>query len=90
MPALQDKTVLIIGWDSRIARAVASAVSQHGGRVAAGGLHPDDLAASNRGAYIGTENAHVTDERSIAALAAVTNGFSTRVSVAVDGGEHLA
>jgi NAD(P)-dependent dehydrogenase (short-subunit alcohol dehydrogenase family) len=88
MPALQDETVLIICRGSGIARAVALAVSQHGGRVAAAGLHPDDL-ATNRGAYIGTENVHVTDERSIAALAAVTNGFLT-LSVAVDGASTLS
>jgi NAD(P)-dependent dehydrogenase (short-subunit alcohol dehydrogenase family) len=89
MPALQDKTVLIIGRDTGIARAVALAVGQHGGRVAAAGLHPDDLAESNRGVDIGIEHDDVTDEPSIAALAALTNGFLTGVSVAVDGGEHL-
>jgi len=74
MSALQDKTLLIMGPDSGIARAVALAVSQPRGRVAAAGLHPDDLAESNRGADIGIEHVDVTDQPSIAALAALTNG----------------
>jgi len=88
MPALQDKTVLIIGRDSGIVRAVALAVSQDGGRVVAG-LHPDELAEANRGPDIGIEHVDVTDEPSIAALAALTSGFLTGVSIPVDGGEHL-
>lgn len=89
MPALQDKTVLIIGRGSGIACAIALAVSQDGGRVVAAGLHPDDLAGAYRGTAIGIEHVHVTDEPSIAALAALTNGFLTGVSITVDGGEHL-
>ena len=77
MPALQDKTVLIIGRDSRTARAVALAVSQGGGRVVDAGLHPDELAEANRGTDIGIEHVDVTDELSIAALEALTNGFLT-------------
>lgn len=46
MPSLKDKTVLIIGRGSGIARAIALAVSEDGGRVIAAGRHPDDLAAS--------------------------------------------
>jgi len=89
MPALQDKTVLIIGRDSGTARAVAFAVSQGGGRVVAAGLHPDELTEANRGTDIGIEHVDVTDEPSIAALGALTNGFLTCVSVPIDGGEHL-
>jgi NAD(P)-dependent dehydrogenase (short-subunit alcohol dehydrogenase family) len=89
MPALQDMTVLIIGRDSGIARAVALAISQNGGRVAAAGLHPDDLAGANRGAETSIEHVDVTDEPSIAALAPLTNRFLTGDSVAVDGGGHL-
>jgi len=37
MPALHDKTVLIIGTDYGMARAIALAVSQDGGRVRDGG-----------------------------------------------------
>jgi NAD(P)-dependent dehydrogenase (short-subunit alcohol dehydrogenase family) len=85
MPALQDKTVLIIGRGS----GIALAVSQDGGWVAAAGLHPDDLAEAYRGTDIGIEHVDVTDEPSIAAPAALTNGFLTGVSILVDGGEHL-
>src|SRR6202453_4917746 len=69
MPALKDKTVLIIGRGSGIARAIALAVSEDGGRVIAAGLHPDDLAESYRGTDFGIELLDVTDESSIAALA---------------------
>ncbi|MGB6579608.1 MAG: SDR family NAD(P)-dependent oxidoreductase [Streptosporangiaceae bacterium] len=89
MPALQDKTVLVIGQGSGIARAIAQAVGEDGGRVAAAGLHPDDLAEAYRGTDIGIEHVDVTDEPSIAALAALTNGFLTGVSITVDGSEHL-
>jgi NAD(P)-dependent dehydrogenase (short-subunit alcohol dehydrogenase family) len=89
MPAWQDKTVLVIGWGSGIARAIALAVSEDGGRVAAAGLHPDDLAEAYHGTDIGIEHVDVTDEPSIAALAALTNGFLTGVSIPVDGSEHL-
>ena len=51
MPSLKDKTVLIIGRGSGIARAIAMAVSEDGGRVIVAGRHPDDLAAAYRGAY---------------------------------------
>ncbi len=83
MPALQDKTVLIIGRGSGIA------LIQDRGRVAAAGLHPDDLAEAYRGTDIGIEHVYVTDEPSIAAPAALTDGFLTGVSIPVDGGEHL-
>jgi NAD(P)-dependent dehydrogenase (short-subunit alcohol dehydrogenase family) len=69
MPALKDKTVLIIGRGSGIARAIAQAVSEDGGRVIAAGLNPDDLAESYRGMDFGIEYIDVTDESSIAALA---------------------
>jgi NAD(P)-dependent dehydrogenase (short-subunit alcohol dehydrogenase family) len=69
MTSLKDKTVLIIGRGSGIARAIAMAVSDNGGRVIAAGRHPDDLAGAYRGQDIGIERADVTDEASIAALA---------------------
>lgn len=46
MPSLKDKTVLIGGRGSGIARAIAMAVSEDGGRVVVAGRHPDDLAAA--------------------------------------------
>ena len=69
MPSLKDKTVLIIGRGSGIARAIALAVGEDGGQVIAAGRHPDDLAGSYRGTDIGIEHVDVTDESSIAALA---------------------
>lgn len=69
MPSLKDKTVLIIGRGSGIARAIAMAVSEDGGRVIVAGRHPDDLAAAYRGLDMGVEQVDVTDESSIAALA---------------------
>ena len=65
---MQDKTVLVIGQGSGIARAIAQAVGEDGGRVAAAGPHPDDLAEAYRGTDIGIEHVDVTDEPSIAAL----------------------
>jgi len=70
MPSLKDKTVLIIGRGSGIARAIALAVREDGGRVIAAGRHQDDLAGAYRGMDIGVEQVDVTDESSVAALAA--------------------
>ena len=70
MPALKDRTVLIIGRGSGIARGIALAVSEEGGRVIAAGLRPDDLADAYRGMDFGIEQVDVTDESSVAALAA--------------------
>jgi NAD(P)-dependent dehydrogenase (short-subunit alcohol dehydrogenase family) len=69
MPSLKDRTVLIIGRGSGIARAIALAVSEEGGRVIAAGRHPDDLADAYSGRDINIERVDVTDESSIAALA---------------------
>jgi NAD(P)-dependent dehydrogenase (short-subunit alcohol dehydrogenase family) len=69
MLALKDKTVLIIGRGSGIARSIALAVSEEGAEVIAAGLHPEDLADSYRGTDIGIEQVDVTDESSVAALA---------------------
>jgi NAD(P)-dependent dehydrogenase (short-subunit alcohol dehydrogenase family) len=69
MPSLKNKTVLVIGRGSGIARAIALAVSEGGGQVIVAGRQPDDLAESYRGMDIGIEHVDVTDESSIAALA---------------------
>jgi NAD(P)-dependent dehydrogenase (short-subunit alcohol dehydrogenase family) len=68
MPSLKDKTVLIIGRGSGIARAIAMAVSEDGGRVIVAGRQPDDLVAAYRGLDMGVEQVDVTDESSIALL----------------------
>ncbi|MFZ0191508.1 MAG: SDR family oxidoreductase [Streptosporangiaceae bacterium] len=72
MPSLKDKTVLIIGRGSGIARAIALAVCEAGGRVIAAGRNPDNLAGSYRDMNIGVELLDVTDEASVAALAGRT------------------
>jgi NAD(P)-dependent dehydrogenase (short-subunit alcohol dehydrogenase family) len=82
MPSLKGKTVLIIGRGSGIARAIALAVSEDGGRVIAAGRHPDDLADSYRGLDIGIEHADVTDESSVAALAGRAAGVDHVVCTA--------
>jgi NAD(P)-dependent dehydrogenase (short-subunit alcohol dehydrogenase family) len=69
MPSMKDRTVLVIGRGSGIARAIALAVSEDGGRVIAAGRHPDDLADAYRDMDIGIEHVDVTDESSIAVLA---------------------
>jgi NAD(P)-dependent dehydrogenase (short-subunit alcohol dehydrogenase family) len=69
MPSLKDQTVLIIGRGSGIARAIALAVGEDGGRVIAAGLHAGDLAAAYAGQDVGVEQVDVTDESSVAALA---------------------
>jgi NAD(P)-dependent dehydrogenase (short-subunit alcohol dehydrogenase family) len=69
MPSLKDRTVLVIGRGSGIARAIALAVGENGGRVIAAGRRPDDLAAAYRDLDAGIEQVDVTDEDSIAALA---------------------
>ena len=69
MPSLKDRTVLVIGRGGGIARAVALAAGEAGGRVIAAGRHPDELAAAYRGLDVGVEPVDVTDEASIAALA---------------------
>jgi NAD(P)-dependent dehydrogenase (short-subunit alcohol dehydrogenase family) len=61
--------VLIVGRGSGIARAIALAVGEDGGRVIVAGRHPDDLAAAYRGMDMGIERVDVTDESSVAALA---------------------
>ncbi len=69
MPALKDKTVLVIGRGSGIAGAIAQAANEAGGQVIAAGRHPDGLAAACHGMDVGIEQVDVTDEASIAALA---------------------
>ena len=69
MPSLKDRTVLVIGRASGIARAIALAVGKEGARVIAAGRHPEDLAGSYRGTDLGIEEVDVADESSIAALA---------------------
>ena len=78
MPSLKDKTVLIISRGSGIARAIAMAVSEDGGRVIVAGRHPDDLAAAYRGMDMGIEQVDVTDEPSVAGAGGPGRGGGSR------------
>ncbi|HUB22316.1 MAG TPA: SDR family NAD(P)-dependent oxidoreductase [Streptosporangiaceae bacterium] len=82
MLSLKDNTVLVIGRGSGIARAIALAVSEAGGRVIAGGRHQENLAESYRGLDIAVELVDVTDESSVAALAGRVTRLDHVVSTA--------
>jgi NAD(P)-dependent dehydrogenase (short-subunit alcohol dehydrogenase family) len=82
MPSLKDRTVLVIGRGSGIARAIALAVSEEGGRVIAAGRRPDDLAGAYSGRDIDIEQVDVTDESSVAALAGRIGAVDHVVSTA--------
>ena len=69
MPALDNKTVLVIGRGSGLARAVALAARDAGARVVAAGRQQEALEAAYDGEPgIVTEAVDLTDEDSIAAL----------------------
>jgi hypothetical protein len=77
------------GHGSGIARAIALAVSEEGGRVIAAGRRPDDLAGAYSGRDIDIEQVDVTDESSIAALAGrigVVDHVVSTASVRARGG----
>ena len=95
MPDLKDRTVLVIGRGSGIARAIALAVCDEGGRVIAAGAY-DALGAERKAALFGARSASNPARRigtaadiAAAALAVLANGFITGISLPVDGGEHL-
>ena len=69
MSSLQDRTVLVIGRGSGIARAVVLAARDAGARVVAAGRNPEALAEAYAGEPgITVETVDVTDDASIAAL----------------------
>ncbi len=67
--ALRDKTVLVVGRGSGIARAVAQLAQCEGARVIVAGRDPAKLAGAYSGAGVAAEHVDVTDDASIAALA---------------------
>jgi NAD(P)-dependent dehydrogenase (short-subunit alcohol dehydrogenase family) len=67
--SLQDRTVLVIGRGSGIARAVVSAVRAQGAKVVVAGRNTDTLAAAYSDPGVSVEYIDLTDEPSIAALA---------------------
>jgi NAD(P)-dependent dehydrogenase (short-subunit alcohol dehydrogenase family) len=67
--ALQDRTVVVVGRGSGIARAVALMARHEGGRVVAAGRDKAQLADAYAGLDIGPESVDVTDDASIGGLA---------------------
>src|SRR6478735_3792938 len=67
--ALQDKTVVVVGRGSGIARAVALLAHDEGARVIVAGRDKNKLADAYDGVDITAESVDVTDDTSIGALA---------------------
>jgi NAD(P)-dependent dehydrogenase (short-subunit alcohol dehydrogenase family) len=80
--ALQDKTVLVIGRGSGIARAVALLAQSEGARVIVGGRDQAKLASAYGHPDISAEAVDITDDESIAALADRVGGVDHVVSTA--------
>jgi NAD(P)-dependent dehydrogenase (short-subunit alcohol dehydrogenase family) len=69
-PSLNDKTVLVIGRGSGIARAIVQRTRAEGADVIAAGRRPDELAEAHEDdPGVRVESVDLTDDRSIAALA---------------------
>jgi NAD(P)-dependent dehydrogenase (short-subunit alcohol dehydrogenase family) len=69
-PSLNDKTVLVIGRGSGIARAIVQRMRAEGATVIAAGRRPDELTEAHKddpGVHV--ESVDLTDDESIAALA---------------------
>lgn len=66
---LQDKTVVVVGRGSGIARAVSLLAQSEGARVIAAGRDQAKLASAYNGSDITAEVVDLTDDESIAALA---------------------
>jgi NAD(P)-dependent dehydrogenase (short-subunit alcohol dehydrogenase family) len=66
---LQDKTVVVVGRGSGIARAVTLLAHSEGARVVVAGRDQGKLAAAYRETDIAAETVDLTDDASIAALA---------------------
>ena len=66
--ALRDKTVVVIGRGSGIARAVALLARSEGARVIAAGRDQAKLASAYSGSDVTAEVVDITDDESIAAL----------------------
>src|SRR6185369_12973950 len=67
--ALQDKTVVVVGRGSGIARAVALLARDEGAHVIAAGRDRAKLADAYEGLGVAAETLDITDDTSIAALA---------------------
>ncbi|MEU0603642.1 SDR family oxidoreductase [Streptomyces sp. NPDC006393] len=80
--ALRDKTVLVVGRGSGIARAVSDAALREGAHVIAAGRNGAALHKSYRETSVTVATVDVTDEESIKALAAQVGGVDHVVSAA--------
>jgi NAD(P)-dependent dehydrogenase (short-subunit alcohol dehydrogenase family) len=80
--SLQDKTVLVVGRGTGIARAVTDAALAAGARVVAAGRDTGKLAAAYQGTDVIVRGVDLTDEASIAALAADIGSVDHVVSTA--------
>ena len=67
--ALQDKTVVVVGRGSGIARAVALRAHEEGARVIVAGRDKAKLADAYDGLDVTAETVDVTDDSSISTLA---------------------
>jgi NAD(P)-dependent dehydrogenase (short-subunit alcohol dehydrogenase family) len=67
--ALRDKTVVVVGRGSGIARAVALLTQSEGARVIVAGRDQAKLASAYSGSDVTAEVVDITDDQSIAALA---------------------
>jgi NAD(P)-dependent dehydrogenase (short-subunit alcohol dehydrogenase family) len=67
--ALQDKTIVVVGRSSGIARAVTLLCRSEGARVVVAGRDRDRLAAAYDDPAISAETVDITDDESIAAFA---------------------
>jgi NAD(P)-dependent dehydrogenase (short-subunit alcohol dehydrogenase family) len=81
-PSLQDRTVLVVGRGSGIARAVVDGAGAAGARVVAAGRGTEELEASYRGTGVEVRRVDLTDEASIAALAEEVGAVDHVVSTA--------
>ncbi len=79
---MQDKTIVVIGRGSGVARAVALLAQSEGARVIVAGRDQGKLATAYRGSDITAEIVDLTDDSSIAALAERVGAVDHVVSTA--------
>ncbi|GAA3585642.1 SDR family oxidoreductase [Amycolatopsis ultiminotia] len=83
MPAsLKNRKVLVIGRGSGIAQAITLSILDVGGTVVAAGRDPGALTAAHSGSHVTVERVDLTDEASVAALAARSGTVDHVVSTA--------
>jgi NAD(P)-dependent dehydrogenase (short-subunit alcohol dehydrogenase family) len=80
--ALRDKTVVVVGRGTGIARAVALLAQSEGARVVVAGRDRAKLAGAYNGSDVTAEAVDVTDDESIAALAQRVGAVDHVVSTA--------